>query len=71
MKLENQTRNSPGLQHIRFYCIQILIVQPESVEKGLVLNHGKYSWPFEIPLFDYLPPSINDLQSYPYVQYYW
>jgi hypothetical protein len=59
-----------GYANVPFYSAKVIIGQPQSGEKRLILNEGQYSWPFQILLTDYLPPSINNPTSYPHVRYY-
>ncbi|CAF0795667.1 unnamed protein product [Adineta steineri] len=56
--------------HIPFYSAKAIFAQPEAGQKHVVCTEGEYLWPFEIPIDDYLPPTINQPESYPHVRYY-
>jgi hypothetical protein len=69
---KNKRRSRSHKDHdITFYSTKFIFAQPQPGETELVLNHGQYSWSFQIPLTDdYLPPTMNQPQSYPHVRYY-
>jgi hypothetical protein len=50
--------------HISFYSAKAVFEQYRAF-----YDPGQYSWPFEIPLADYLPPTINQPNLYPHVRY--
>lgn len=56
--------------HVPFYLAKTIFARPNPGEKELVLGQGQYSWPFQIPLADYLPPTLSQPQAYPHVRYY-
>ena len=56
-------------QRASFYSIKVPFTRSQRGEKGLILNSGEYSWPFEIPLTNSLPPAISQPEHYPYVCY--
>ncbi|CAF3540265.1 unnamed protein product [Rotaria sp. Silwood1] len=59
----------PKYHHIPFYSAKVIIVPPVR-QKKLIFGQGQYSWPFDIPLTDYLPPTFDEPQSFPHVRYY-
>jgi hypothetical protein len=56
--------------HIPFYSAKAIFAQPKPGQKQVVYSQGQYSWPFQIPITDHLPPTINQPESYPHVRYY-
>jgi hypothetical protein len=56
--------------HISFYSIKIPFGKSQHEEKEFILYKGNYSWSFQIPLNNSLPPSINKPESFPHVRYY-
>ena len=67
---KGRTSTRTDYHHVPFYTGKVVFAQPQPGQKQLILNHGQYSWPFEICLGDYLPPTINAPASYPHVRYY-
>jgi hypothetical protein len=56
--------------HVPFYSAKITFARPEVGQSELISLQGQYSWPFQIPLSNHLPPTLNRPQSYPHVRYY-
>ncbi|CAF4206586.1 unnamed protein product [Adineta steineri] len=56
--------------HVPFYSIKSIFAHPKAGQKQVVYTQGKHLWPFGIPLTNYLPPTINQPESYPHVRYY-
>ncbi|CAF1398097.1 unnamed protein product [Rotaria sp. Silwood1] len=65
-----RTSRRTEYHHVPFYVAKFIFARPESGQNELVYGQGQYSWPFQIPLTDYLPPTVNQPQSYPHVRYY-
>jgi len=55
--------------HVPFFSAKTIFIRSYVGEKKLIYNRGQYSWPFQIQLTDYLPPTINNPSGYPRVQY--
>ena len=65
-----RTTTQTEYHHVPFYSTKTVFARPEVGEKELVFGQGQYSWRFQIPLTDYLPPTLNQPGSYPHVRYY-
>ncbi|UJR11045.1 hypothetical protein I4U23_015229 [Adineta vaga] len=65
-----QSSTRTEYHHVPFYSAKGIFAQPEVGQTELVLNQGQYSWPFQISLTDYLPPTLNYPHAYPHVRYY-
>jgi hypothetical protein len=65
-------RRSTTTQHhnVPFLKTKTVFARPETGDNALTYTQGQYSWRFQIQLMDYLPPTLNQPQSYPYVRYY-
>lgn len=64
------TTTKTEYHHVPFYLAKAIFARPNPGAKELVLGQGQYSWPFQIPLADHLPPTLNQPQAYPHVRYY-
>jgi hypothetical protein len=67
---DDQTTIQIQYHDIPFHSAKIILVRPKLGQKELVFSQGQYSWPFQIPLTNQLPPSINEPHLYPHVKYY-
>jgi hypothetical protein len=67
---EGKTLERIKYHHVPFYETKIIFSRPEAEQKQLVYNQGQYSWSFNISLTDYLPPTADLSDSYPFVRYY-
>jgi len=67
---EGKTLERTKYHHVPFYKTKICFSRPEAGQKQLVYKQGQYSWSFQIPFTDYLPPTADLSDSYPYVRYY-
>ena len=56
--------------HVPFYSAKVTFARPEVGQSELICLQGQYSWPFQIPLSNHLPPTFHHPQSYPHVRYY-
>ncbi|CAF3596009.1 unnamed protein product [Rotaria sp. Silwood1] len=65
-----RTSTRTEYHHVPFYSAKAIFARREPGQQELVYGQGQYSWSFQIPLTDYLPPTINQPQSYPHVRYY-
>jgi hypothetical protein len=65
-----QTSTRTEYHHVPFYSAKAVFARPEVGQKEIVLGQGQYSWPFQILLTDYLPPTLNQPLTYPHVRYY-
>jgi hypothetical protein len=66
---QGRYRTQTDYHHVPFYSAKAVFAQPKPGEKQVLLGEGKYSWPFQIPLTDHLPPTLNQANSYPHVRY--
>ncbi|CAF1372923.1 unnamed protein product [Rotaria sordida] len=65
-----RTSTRTEYHHVPFYSAKVTFVRPEPGQKEFIYGQGQYSWSFQIPLTEHLPPTINQPQSYPHVRYY-
>jgi hypothetical protein len=52
-----------------FYFARVVLAQRGNEENVLYYTEGQYSWPFQIPLQDHLPPILNPSKSFPNIRY--
>jgi sporulation-control protein spo0M len=68
---ENGETTTRTEQHdVPFLSTKYVFARPTGGEKQLTYSQGQYSWPFQIQLPDYLPPTIGLPNNYPHVRYY-
>lgn len=56
--------------HEQFYSIKLPLVKSSVKENKVFLTEQTYSWPFQFPLINSLPPTLNKPLCYPHVRYY-
>ena len=54
----------------QFYSKKVSLSRSNMAEERLIYNRGQYVWPFQLPLIDHLPPTINKPDVFPHVRYY-
>ncbi|CAF4966189.1 unnamed protein product [Rotaria sp. Silwood1] len=59
-----------GYYETRFYYKKVRLSGPSITQQEFIYDRGRYRWLFQIPLIDNLPPTINQPDSYPRVQYF-
>lgn len=64
------TRPETQYHHVPFHATKTVLSKLMPGQNSVVYANGNYSWPFQIPLSTYLPPTIYAPQSYPHVKYY-
>ncbi|CAF0768165.1 unnamed protein product [Adineta ricciae] len=65
-----QSSTRTEYHHVPFYTAKGIFARPEPGQTELILSQGQYSWPFQISLTEYLPPTLNQPLAYPHVRYY-
>ncbi|CAF1078678.1 unnamed protein product [Rotaria sordida] len=55
---------------IKFYYKKVSLSGPSITQQEFIDDCGRYAWLFQIPLIDNLPPTINQPDTFPRVQYF-
>ncbi|CAF3256522.1 unnamed protein product, partial [Rotaria sp. Silwood2] len=61
---------NPYYYKIQFYHKKVSLSRPSITQQEFIYDRGRYTWLFQIPLIDNLPPTINQPDTFPCVQYF-
>jgi hypothetical protein len=67
--VRGRTATRTEYHHVPVYFNKVIFAQIEPGEKEITYDQGQYLWLFEIPLTDYLPPTINQFETYSFIRY--